>query len=159
VINSSGNSPLYSRAIDPKCDHTLYGVLITKSKSYLYLCLELHRIALSKYGTKSSWSTCILPSLRSVPITFFHQHSSTCVLRFHQLVKTKLGTFTPISNGLSPSRERWEMTNQFIFILPCSQLRWQVHPFNQKLIIHALVLGASTTIQHHFWCLHIRYVN
>jgi hypothetical protein len=32
--------------IDPKCDHTLYGVLITKSKSYLYLCLELHRIAL-----------------------------------------------------------------------------------------------------------------
>jgi len=33
-------------AIYPKPNHTLYGVLIGKTKSYLYLFLDLHRIFL-----------------------------------------------------------------------------------------------------------------
>jgi hypothetical protein len=73
VINSPENFPLYSTAIDPKFDHNLYGVLITKAN-------PIYTFALSTIGLHS-----ISSSSPSMAPSHHDQHASCHHLGVYQL--------------------------------------------------------------------------
>jgi hypothetical protein len=73
VINSPRNSSFYNTAIDPKCDHTLYGVLITKKTNPIYT------FALSSIGLHS-----ISSSSPSMAPSHHDQHASCHNLGVYQ---------------------------------------------------------------------------
>ena len=106
---SDKSFPLNSTTIYPKCDHTLYSVLITKTKRpyWDHLCLE-HFLFFSFFFSKSrsliTIITCPQTSLwtSSCSTTWIgpsylvtHLDARISPNRFHQLSKTKLGLSEP----------------------------------------------------------------